>query len=74
VRHTVIDVGDYGAISLVAFLDAGRPSKPELTLKRVAGGRRCASLKRDRPRFRSTCHRPGTGYLLDGVGKIYGEP
>ncbi|HEV8600646.1 MAG TPA: hypothetical protein VGQ69_14895 [Gemmatimonadales bacterium] len=42
VRHTLIDVGDYGAVSLVAFLDAGRAfgGTPELTLKRwkVGGG------------------------------------
>jgi hypothetical protein len=42
VRHTLIDVGDYGAIVVVAFLDGGRAfaAAPKLTLKRwqVGGG------------------------------------
>lgn len=42
VRHTLIDVGDYGAVVVVAFLDAGRAfaEAPKLTLKRwqVGGG------------------------------------
>lgn len=43
VRHTLLDVGDYGAISLIAFTDAGRVSADKNfrgTLKgwRVGGG------------------------------------
>jgi outer membrane protein assembly factor BamA len=42
VRHTLIDVGDYGAVIVVAFLDAGRAfaEAPKLTLSgwKVGGG------------------------------------
>ena len=41
-RHTLIDVGDYGAITVLAFLDAGRASEsaPKLNLSgwKVGGG------------------------------------
>jgi hypothetical protein len=42
IRHNLIDVGDYGAVTLLAFLDAGRvfQDAPSLTLAkwRVGGG------------------------------------
>ena len=42
VRHNVVDVGDYGGVTVVAFLDAGRTFQegPRLTLSdlRVGGG------------------------------------
>jgi len=42
VRHTLIDIGDYGAITILAFLDAGRvfEGAPSVTLSKwtVGGG------------------------------------
>jgi hypothetical protein len=42
VRHTLIDVGDYGAVTILAFLDAGRAfeNAPKLSLSgwKVGGG------------------------------------